>query len=120
MSVPRRKPLSTNDGICALATSTIDGNASIVARPLSSTRTPQFETVMPSMSEAMSRNSPYQSTAARIHRARAGKSVSTENVQKGRNVALMRTFVIVRLSRLTSARLGDINHQCATASLTHC
>jgi hypothetical protein len=35
-------------------TSTIYGNASIVARPLSSTRPPRFETMMPSMNETMS------------------------------------------------------------------
>ena len=51
--VPRRKALSTN-GICAPTTSTIYGNASIMARPLSSTRPPPFETMMPSTNEAMS------------------------------------------------------------------
>src|SRR5271166_4943451 len=48
MSVPRRKPLSTSTGMRPATAPTISGNASIVARPLSSTRPPWFETMMPS------------------------------------------------------------------------
>ena len=48
MSVPRRKPESTSTGRRPSTASTISGRASMVERPMSSSRPPWFDTMMPS------------------------------------------------------------------------